>query len=548
MTLIKHNDNNFRGWRHDQLYFGGPQVGTQYVPNVDDQVTDWDNGLYRVVSVDVNGVPTLELKMRFVDAASLNGSSDSLITALSQYQPNVTSSAYYDNATSPATITIDAHFPVYDQDSAKMLFYKGTDVSVATGELISERYTGGGVFIDNDVSLTAIDPSNPAIKRPDPFRTTKPFVPGDIITGVVYNAAGGVLGKTSFLIINSSTIRPASLSGNAISGISLDSPLVDPSDSSRLLNDANTPFTTAGTEMILHYTNGTTQKIPIDGSKAKILGLSNYDTASVIRPTRIMAAYYPGPSEPYINGGPGFLFKEYTLANITSAPIYALRLYMIPRFVDNATGWIFTYRLANLARDVDLDVTADVVTTLVSGGTFLKNSYAAEQQVLLKLDMDTVAPGAYPGHVHTQLMNITLDIPSNTFASPFIIDYNGDGTDLYGDGVWASASSGPTGELLVNVAEPTLTEWFRSIYTSSTPLRDPAVGPEPPVPTHFRVEVAGQVSAEIPVADFDKRIALFGGMTTWVPNTVVNVVFLLQDGANFGVLSHAPLNIRMDIV
>ena len=40
MPLQRPEDNRFRMWHIGELYFGGPQVGTQFIPNVNDGVVN----------------------------------------------------------------------------------------------------------------------------------------------------------------------------------------------------------------------------------------------------------------------------------------------------------------------------------------------------------------------------------------------------------------------------------------------------------------------------------------------------------------------------
>lgn len=549
MPLIKHEDQGFRSWNHSELYFGGAQVGTQYIPNVNDKVTEWTTGVYRVMSVAADGVPTLELILRFNNDSALNLDSESLLTALSHYQPTVSTSAFYDNSVDPAIITFDTRFPIYGSDSNRAIAFRGVDTSV-NGEMISMKFNSGGAFVNNDIDLEEITDN---INRPLSFRSTAVLSSGEVITLVVYNAAGGVVSKTSFLVRLSSANRPSDLSGLFITDVTLDSPLIDPSDDSRILNKLNTPFATAGSFAHIHYSDGSRQRTAIDGSKMKLLGVDNFDTSDLMRPTKIILAYYPGSDEPFINGNGGssnvdFIHRNYTLANVTDDTDFAFRIYPVPTFVSSGSGYTFRYRLVNLERDLNLDITDDVSIRLVGGTALNTTLYGQYHDVLMSVNMDDVAPGIYDGHVHTDRMRMRFDLPSNYSSSPWLFDFGNDDVDIFGDGIYASCSAGTSGQLSLANGHPTESAWLRDIYRSTTPLNDPAVSIDPPTPTHFRVEFNGQVSADIEVVDYAERIELFGGNTDWTLHQTVTIVFLLENGGDMDVLTLAPLSIRHDLV
>ena len=60
MPVPRPDDDLHRSCLWDQLHWGGPIIGTKNVPNVDDEVKTWSEGIYRVLSVDDEGIPTVE--------------------------------------------------------------------------------------------------------------------------------------------------------------------------------------------------------------------------------------------------------------------------------------------------------------------------------------------------------------------------------------------------------------------------------------------------------------------------------------------------------
>lgn len=92
------------------MWFGGPETGKQVWPSVGDMVVDLEVGLYTVLEVDTEGKPKLELLLRFQRDPSLDPTNDSILTALSEYQPSLATPAFYDTSKNPREIIIDPSY------------------------------------------------------------------------------------------------------------------------------------------------------------------------------------------------------------------------------------------------------------------------------------------------------------------------------------------------------------------------------------------------------------------------------------------------------
>lgn len=554
--LIEPEDKRFRTWLIEELYFGGAVPNnTRYKPNVNDKVIDYSTGEYRVIQVDADGIPTLELLLRYNQDGGLDLDSDSLLTALSQYQPTTVTPFYFDDSTKPKfTCTVDGTFVNYSVESDRMIFFRGTDTS-ENGEVISEKYDGSGQLIDNTVDLNAIDPKQPAVKIPTPFATSTTLTPGDIVSGVAYKANGGVSRKTLFIVQASAANRPLDLSGIFIDGIRLKSDLLDPNNDRLIINDANTSFASNLVKAEILYSDGSFVETDIDGVKMKLLNLDQFDTTALVRPTSVVLAYYPGPHEPFINGvnngGLAHITKTYFLANERQVDDFGLKLFVIPHYISIAAGYRLEYRLVNLERDIDIDVTTDVQVQ-ASSGTFQPTNYGNEQELTVSLNMDDVAPGVYDGFVHTQKVDITVEIPGSGGRDPFVIDYNGDGINPYGVGIHASCSPGVKGKLNLKNGLATQTEWFSYLYNTAGILFDRSLLDEPPRPTHFRYEylVDGRLisSPEISIDKWDENHDKVAGIAEWIEDSTINIVWLINNAGDWDVLGHSPLIVSIDLV
>ncbi|AXH70781.1 hypothetical protein [Vibrio phage BONAISHI] len=544
VTLIDPPEGRqFHIWRIDELYFGGTVTpGTRFRPRVGDKMVDWDEGEYRIVAVSSEGIPTLEKKISYLQEGSFDPESVSLVTPFTEYQPNASTAIFFDSTTSPYTCTVDSRYPVLSQDATSMIFYKGTDVSV-NGTIISEVRDINDNVISNEIPLIAIDPTKPAVKRPVPFVTSTLLTAGDTVTGVAYSAATGPTTKTIFAVEESAAIRPADLSGIFLEDIELVSDLIDPSDDTLLLNKLGTPFRSSLVQARLKYSDGSTTVINIDGNKCKLPGVDRFDTSSLVRPTTIVLSYYPDSNEPAVNlngSTAPSISKIYRLANIVQDTNYSLKLFVVPEYQDPVNGYTLRWWLNNLERDVNLDVTANVVARRPDLQNFIGNAYNVEQEITASLNLDDVIPVTYNGYVHSQLVDITVGLP-NGASNAFLIDYLGDGINVFGDGLSATVTTDAAGTINLSSGKATQTEWLSYMLTAVAPLFDTSLMTTPPVPTHFRYIYDGIESPEFEITDWDSDLPKTAGIANFAADKTVDIVWLIQDSGNWDVLGHTPL-------
>lgn len=545
MAILVPDGKRFRDWNIDELYFGGVETGEQYRPYVGDKVTDWDVGIFRVTSVDANSIPQLELKLRFQQEASLDIDSDSLLTAISNYQPSAATPIWYDDSVSPAEMAVDSAYPVYLETADKVTFFRGFDTTAATGDVIA-----------TDVPLTDVDAAG-KIKTPDVFTTTANLSTGDVVTAVIYDSSDNERGKTSFLVVESASVRPVDYSAKILIDISLKSELIDAINPTVIKNDLATPFTTNLVKGYLHYNDGSTVETSIDGSKMVLKGITDFGFNASIKPTQLTLAYYPDSNEPYENahgGDRAFFSKKYTLANMSRDDTFGLKLYPIPTYVDTATGYTLKWMLTNLDRDVDIDVT-DLVNVRREGGVgFTPNDYGEQQVLTTTLDMDLLSPGTYQGFILSQRMTLTIDMPGVNAADAWLMDWSTDGNNVYGGGVYASCGPGtgdiPSGNpnfLLAN-GTSTVEEWLHKVYHTIEPLYDLDTLTEPVTPTGFKIVYKGVTSAVYPIADFDKEIEKPFAIDVFEDDTTMDVIWIFEGGNGQEVLGHSPMIVKIDLL
>lgn len=545
-------ERGWRWWHINMIYRGQSGVVYErlYVPNVGDLVYDGENSFYRVDHVDeVTAIPTLT---RIDPSKGLNDTGDpnNLFSALRVYQPHITERMFIDTLTNPYTLSPDGRYRVYGDEHTHAKLFLGTDTS-EDGTVLSQSLNSNGVVISELVELTPVHPDIPTIKRPKRMHTSRNLADGEVVTLVIYNAHGRPTTETPFFCRRADNISAPSSSNVYVHDIELISPLISATDPTLIENPLNVPLTTSLMMCRVHYSNGHHMDLEIDGQKVKIHGLNNFNTSLLGPATNIVLSYYPSEQEQAINlsGHPiAQIPKHYRLANIPMGDDVAVKLYVVPKWVDN--HYELTWRLTNLQYTLDLDVTDWVTVRQDNGFAFNSRGFGITQMLQVSLDLDLAAPGRYPGHVHAQQLSITLEEPNSTPKDNWVIDYTGDGFTYVGVGVWCSVSHMTNRPFRIDIGQNVDYEWINRLYYPLDPLFDGTVLDRGPMPTHFRLEHGGedgrQAIGTYSIADWDKTFYL-GPNRAWDPYWPMNIVWLVESNNTFKTLGITPLSIEADL-
>jgi hypothetical protein len=550
-VLNTSQDGRRKIWFIDELYFGEATDSELWRPNVGDAVLDMDVGMYRVIAVDNNGIPSLELINRFSYSSDFNQESTSLITSISQYNSNIKNRIYQYKDSFPYTLTVDGHYLCYGSEPSYAVFYQGTDTS-NPAKIISEVYNSSGSLAGNEVPMESVVVNIKTVKWPVTFNTSKELEDGEVVTCVIFKANGGIHLIESFRIINNNTLRPSSLTTKSIVGIHLKSEMLDTNDKTLILNNVGVPIDTQLFTAVLEYDDSTLVPIAIDGTKTTLVGLANYDSSIVGNPTKLTLSYKPSPSEPYINGSgtinSPIITSSYRLANIATSSSYNLKVFVTSTWNATTSKFSFKYYVINMEGDLFVDVTDRVTTSWMSNGaTASKDTLNLEMIILVSLNMGDVAPTAYPNYIHTQNIIIRNGNPtSESYAT--LLSYN-QKSSTYGDNIrGVIRETAKTLDVSLATTTHGLTagdkeSWLNLMYVSLEPQYDNQVLTAPPTPTSFEVLYNGQTSGYISVNDWFSPIDM--SMFTILPTTLnsVEIVWHRETAGGDTILAISPLYI-----
>lgn len=555
-TLLVDPTRGFRVWNIDDIYLGPDVIPTGVsVPNVNDMVLDWTRGFFRVIAVDDTDInPTYTPVLSEFDVTLLNNpnAGDILGRGLTGYQPAAHERAFFDNSVVPHTISIDDRYRVYGADAINAKLFKGTDVT-SNGTVISLTFNGSGNITGENIALELIDPTNPAIKRPIVIFTNTALNEGELVTLVIYTQEGGAIGEHTFIVKSGTAIRGIEASTISIIDIELVTDLLDDVELDLVKVPANVPITGGDFQARLLYSNGATSLIPIDGTKARIFGLDNFNTAIAGSISDIVLTYFPDTNEPLINSeNPELrsISSVYRIQTVTNSLDASFKIY-IEVLWNNVSGlYENTYFLTNLKHDILVKLTPSQIT--IESATAVPISYAPNQgvqELVLSILMSDVFASGFAGY--TFIQQTKIEYAGNAEGdNPWLIDYLNNQTNVFGSLVKFGYSTAGAFPLDLTAGEPTLADWLNKLYFSIHPTYDPVLEELVDVtPTHFRLQYGVFTSGDFPIGDWQVLHNNLGG-TVWVEDETVTIIWLLDTPSSVDhlILALTPIMIHNTLV
>lgn len=539
-----------RLWNIDEIVTTNPPISGQKRALVNDLVVDWNIGLYRVSAVEeLTNIATLELKSKFSESTLLDPSNGSIISALSMYMPNSATRVMVDKTVNPYTVTTDLRYLTKGVEAVEMRAFYGTDIS-DSGEVISAKYNGSGDIVSDLIPLIEVNPGEPRVKRPAIFETTKNLKNDDIITYVFYDAVGRKAGTQPFLVSESGAIFDYNSGQSPIVGIELRGDLIDKTDTKLINNPLNSPFQTALLEAWLSYSDGSEVRVPIDGNKCRLEGISRFNTSEIGTPKEVVLIYNCDPGEPAVDtGGTTQRFKReiYRLANIAVDTSFSLKVFVIPEYINNTTGYNYRYFLTSLDGDVDAEITEFVNARILSGDTVPGNNHGNAMDVTVGVNMDTVLPGAYPGHYHSQAYELTTQVPGTVGFEPWTINYLNANNQIYRANAVAHCTNFGNGAINIGMDFGNISTFLGDLYLNIHPLYDSSLLVSPETPTHAVLIYKG-AEIEINVStDWNQDIELPVGWPDFVNYDTLIIKWIVRDGSNDYVKGYTPMLLRTDL-
>lgn len=486
---IKDQQRLFTVWNIIDIYTGTGKG--QYVPNVNDAVWDWEQGLFKVIGVDYStGLSTLQKYKAPKDASSL--SDEDILLGAGPGAVSESYRAFLDTSVMPHTLALDSRLHVYGTTNSYVKIFKGTDIG-SNGEVISAFYDQQGTLLGENIPLELVamnNAENLAIKTPMVGYTKQKLSDGEVVTAVVYDDAGQQRSVALLLIKNSAFVRTTDASKKYITSVSLESPFLSASNPKLMEVPINLPLEGINMQGVINYSDGSKRRLNIDGTRFSLYGLDNYVATILGQNIPIVLSYKMASDEfayGITTGENRKLTERYAVSTIKADGAYSVKLYVYPVWIDELNGYRLEYFLYNLDRE-KIYYATPYVSLGSNSKAFDPLSYGVNQEITVAVDLSKV-DGRFSAFRHVQTFSIALLGPGNETRDNWSIQFSSGQNPPYGLGLKAAMTFVNVNYWKVDIScgFKSQEEWLRNVFYNTQPLFDPDAEVEAPAPNFFRM-------------------------------------------------------------
>lgn len=417
-------DRGWRLWHEDEIFDPDyPESSGRYVPNTDDLVISYDEGWQRVIDVDYDtGKTTLDP----IQIPEHTGADEDTVG----YELNASHWLYLDTESMPYKIAFHSWLHFYGSENDHLELILGSDIE--NGEVISRNYDKDGKLIDKKVPLEehvwSDGTETSTIKVPKTAHCSRDLDNGERVTGVLYNDQGMVTATISLLVKNTSWIRSSSSPTKYVTGIELETNFVSPTDERVVDLPMNFPLDSVMMEGVVHYDDGSSKRMAVDGTKFALLGLNNFIATTLGYRQPVTLVYYlSSDEEAYesLEGEGRHIAKRYYFQTTQIEGAYAVKLYTYPVWQNSDDGYKLEHYLYTLNRNEVYKVTSDVEHASSSEDTFDGTAYGVNQELTFEINLQDVSDHYHRSYKHLQSLIIRLVSQGKEAEEPnWLIDWH----------------------------------------------------------------------------------------------------------------------------
>lgn len=509
-------NRGYRQWHISEIYTG-PNGKGNMVPNVDDSVMDYGRGVLRVIDVDTTTNLSQLIEWRTPTAGEYDD--DDILLGIGPGPDYESAICYINKSVIPHAMCVDTHLHSYGSRATYMKVFLGTDTTTSAARVISAVYNQAGEFISENIPLILAESNvatNYTIKVPAEAHTNDNLADGEVVTAVFYNDVVGPVGRNKLLVRNTQFIRAIEASQRYVTDISLESPFLADSEASTIYAPLNLPIEALTLTGRVHYSDGSIVDVPINQGRMNLYGLENYLATIIGQPAPLSLVYMLSANESGVgvDGLPGAYTKgkKYTIRTTDVVGAYTVKLFVIPKWVDPASGWRLEYYLYNLDRG-DFYYATPFIEAGVNSAVYNPTLYGVAQNLVVAVDLNKIDPRLRPFR-HVQAFQIALMNNGVTDATPYLLAYDPGQTPEYGANLSARCRIIGIGNWKIDISQgkTNASDWLNALYYPSKPLYDPTAETGPLMPTHFVLSING-IRTEYPISSWDKRLdSVTGGV------------------------------------
>jgi len=496
-------DRGFKIWHETEIVAVGSPG--RWVPNKYDLVFGTANGWREVVSVDITtGYSVLKPVKLPVDS----NDGDAKLVGVGPGYSSESFRIFLDTSVTPHTLTPDFRLHSYHMEIQHWVAFLGEDIDEATGTIVSSMYDSSNNYLGYAVPMEeSWDPVRQRVcKAPAPGYTNQAFENGQTLTVVFYGEQNNQVSKAQLLVVNSKAVRRADASKKYVQGIHLDSPFISAADPQVIEFPLNVTVESLPLDAVVSYSDGTQNRLAINGNQFNLLGLRNYIATEVGQQFPLVLNYNLAADEVSFNMTPSLnrtLVVDYIARTVTADGAYEVKLFVYPVWVSAAVGYRLEFWMYNLDRQTYYNVTP-YVELGTSSNPFNPKAYGVVQEVTYALDINKV-DGRFAQFRHVQNVRIALLNSGDNQPANWEMLFTPNQVNGYGRGLIASCRylSVNNWRLNLGMGNTTQEAWLKQLFYAAEPLYSIDIESSAPVPTHFILQFLNN-AYEIPVADWNK--------------------------------------------
>lgn len=504
ITPVYNPDGNYHVWNYNEVYFHGGVGKGKYVPKVGDKVDRYMEDTliqYLVIAIDdITMHPTLR-ELGGVENNRLD--KGHILTRTGLRCRDDTYRVYLDDSVVPHTLAVDTRFSVRGSHSSYVKIFMGHKELGKEPVCISAIYDHRNQLITENVPLemaTLDNHTNRAVYTVKPCHTRFQLPDGEFVLVCVYNDDAQMIAKREMVIENTSAIPQPDTKTKYIIDMELDTEFLSSNELNTLLYPINVQVSGLNLFGKIHYSDGTTMRLPVDGTKFTVLGLRDYIASVPGSEFNFTLRYILGPNENAYGGlhsnvfvnlsnkEEHFLTRNYKAKTGNRENHYSVKLFAYPDWINEDVGWMLRFFIYNMDRSEYKEVT-NFIRYNQNLPTFNGKLYNENQRISVSLNLKNVGLSTKT-YFHTQVLDVQLNAPAtdNSEDSYWSIASDINVLKRVGERMRARLTATGSRRLInLNIENLTKEQWLKKVYFDSLPLIHPEVEVKPIEPTHFMV-------------------------------------------------------------
>lgn len=479
-------------WRIEQLFMGA-EGRDKYVGNVLDIVYEVLDGAiihHEIIFVDESTkIPTL----RRLNEPKSDGTltNEELLLGRGPGTDADTYRIFIDKSVRPYYAAIDARLDIRGSMADVGRLYHGADVYDET-KRISLLYDASNNFLGNDIPLQLVErDENIAVKVMPPFHTLADLEDGERVTALFLSDTGGKISTRQLTVVNSGFIWHSDKQLRYITHISLRTDYLSATEPGTIDFPIGTTKLSMNMIGVVHYSNGDTLEMPVDGTKFEFQGLENFIATSPGMSFKGYLKYNLSANEIHFGGNvvnnQRFFMKEFNIRTLVQDGAYTVKLYAYPNWIDAVSGYRLEYFLMNLDRAFCQRVTPHVRLG-ENTPAFEPLSMGIKQNLNVQLDLKLALP-SFKSHLHAQTFGITLITAGGENGTNWRVEFAPGQNPQFGvnnsfEMVFVNAN---LKRVRLNMGLSDQDEWLERLFNATRPITNVLEEGKPPTPTHFAI-------------------------------------------------------------